>query len=94
METTTVHVVCAGNRRDLKPVAVSARRPQRGQSKVMKVERQVLAAGYVFVLYRGGRTCKVLSASVDRERLELVRGRMTKRPEAYAIAQVPVVQAW
>jgi hypothetical protein len=43
------------------------------------------------VLYRGGRTCKVLSASVARERMEALRSRMTRNAAAYAIARVPVI---
>jgi hypothetical protein len=93
METTTVHVLVERTRREARPFAVSARPPP-GQSTMMKVEREAIAAGYVFVLYRGGRTCKVLSASVHRDRVERVRVRITKRPETYAIAQLPIVEAW
>jgi hypothetical protein len=93
METTTIHILVERTRRDARPVAVSARPPV-GQSTMMRVEREALAAGYVFVLYRGGRTCKVLSASVHRHLVEMVKGRLTKRREEYAIAQVPVVEAW
>lgn len=94
METITAHVVCGGNRDQIRPLAVCARKPKRGHSTLMKIERQAFAVGAAFVLYRGGRTCKVLIASIDRDRLELVCGRMTKRPEAYAIARVPVVESW
>ena len=93
METTVVHVLVERTRREARPVAVSARQPK-VQATMMKVEREALAAGYVYVLYRGGRTCKVLSASVHRDRVEMVRGRLTKRREAYAIAQLPIVEAW
>lgn len=93
METTTIHILVERTRRDARPVAVSAR-PPAGHSTMMKVEREALAAGYVFVLYRGGRTCKVLSASVHRDRVETVKGRITKRPETYAIAQLPIIEAW
>ncbi len=93
METTTVHILVERTRRDARPVAVSAR-PPHGHSAVAKVEREALAAGYIFVLYRGGRTCKVLHASVHRDRVEMVKGRLTKRREAYVIVQIPVVEAW
>ena len=93
METTIVHILVERTRREARPVAVSAR-PPLSHSTTMKVEREALAAGYVYVLYRGGRTCKVLSASVHRDRVEQVRTRLTKRREAYAIAQLPIVEAW
>jgi hypothetical protein len=31
---------------------------------------------------------------VHRHLVEMVKGRLTKRREEYAIAQVPVVEAW
>ena len=93
METTTVHVLFERTRRDARPVAVTAR-PPLVESARMTVEREALSAGYVFVLYRGGRTCKVLSASVHRDRVEKVKGRITKRPEAYNIVQLPVVEVF
>jgi hypothetical protein len=94
MEPRTVPVHCAINRRAARPVAISARPLQRGHGALLTVEREALTAGHVFVLYRGGRTCKVIAASMHRERVEAVRGRLTKRTDSYAIAQVPVVQSW
>jgi hypothetical protein len=89
-----IHIHCAINRREGRPVAVSARKPERGFSTMLKVERQALEAGRVFVLYRIGPACKVLTASMHRNVVDLVRSRLTKRPEAYAVAVVPVVQTW
>lgn len=93
MEYTTVHVLCARKNRDVRPIAVSTRLP-RGPATPLRVEREALAVGHLFVLYRGGRTCKVLTASVHLERLETLRGRLTKNVEAYAIARVPVVESF
>jgi hypothetical protein len=94
MSPDRVLIHCAINRREGRPVAVSARKPDRGFSSILKVERQALDAGYVFVLYRSGPACKVLTASMHRNVVDLVRSRLTRRPEAYAVAVVPVVQSW
>jgi len=93
MEYATVHVLCARKERETRPVAVSARRPTVPATPV-QVEREALKLGHLFVLYRGGRTCKVLTASISLERMEALRGRLTKHAEAYAIARVPVVESF
>ena len=92
MRTALVHVLCARSQRDFRPVAVTARRPAQRATSIL-VEREALALGHVYVLYRGGRSCKVISASVHRERLELVRGRLSGKP-SYGIERVPVLEAW
>ncbi len=93
MEYATVHVLCARKERETRPVVVSSRRPPVPATQ-LQVEREALALGHLFVLYRGGRTCKVLTASVSLERMETLLRRFTKHAEAYAIARVPVVESY
>ena len=92
METITVHILCSSDGAQPRPVAVSARRPPHPATP-LQVERESVALGHLFVLYRGGRTCKVISGSARRERVEGLRARLTRNAAAYAIARIPFISA-
>jgi len=73
-----------------RPVAASAKRRGTGARVTVAVEREAIAEGSIFVLYRLGAACVVIAGSVRRERVESALARLGKAGAAYRIVQIPV----
>jgi hypothetical protein len=73
-----------------RPVAASTKRRGTGPRVTVEVEREVIAAWWIFVLYRMGAACVVIAGSVYQERIEAALANLGTASAAYRIVRIPV----
>ena len=75
---------------EIRPVAASTKRRGTGARVMLEVEKEAVAAGTVYVLYRAGGAGVVVVGSASRERVESALASLGTARAAYRIARIPV----